>query len=111
MNELATAGIHFIERGVEFRKWPAKVCADWHKPQADNKMTGDQSRILKVRARVRWTGSTTDLGTVASIGWGEGLINWDDGRTQFYPSQRYGSGGECAENPILRQRVRLAVAS
>jgi hypothetical protein len=43
-------------------------------------MTGDQSRLLKVGDRVRWAVTTTDLGTVASNGWGGVVINWDDGR-------------------------------
>jgi hypothetical protein len=44
-------------------------------------MTGDQSRLLKVSARVRWADSVTDLGTVAANAWGGVVIKWDDGRT------------------------------
>jgi hypothetical protein len=49
--------------------------------QADKQMTGDQSRLLKVSARVRWADSVTDLGTVAANAWGGVVIKWDDGRT------------------------------
>jgi hypothetical protein len=44
-------------------------------------MNGDQSRLLKISARVRWADSVADLGTVAANGWGGVVINWDDGRT------------------------------
>jgi hypothetical protein len=44
-------------------------------------MTGDQSRLVKVSARVRWADSITDLGTVAANASGGVLINWDEGRT------------------------------
>ena len=49
--------------------------------RADKQMTGDQSRLLKVSARVRWADSITDLGTVAANAWGGVVIKWDDGRT------------------------------
>ena len=42
-------------------------------------MTGDQSRLLKISARVRWADSITDLGTVAANAWGGVVIKWDDG--------------------------------
>ena len=55
--------------------------ADADRKQADKQMTGDQSRLLKVSARVRWADSVTDLGTVAANAWGGVVIKWDDGRT------------------------------
>jgi hypothetical protein len=44
-------------------------------------MTGEQSRQLKIGARVRWAESVSDLGTVTQNGWGGVVIDWDDGRT------------------------------
>jgi hypothetical protein len=44
-------------------------------------MTGAESRLLYVGARVRWADSPTDLGTVTRNGWGGVVIDWDDGRT------------------------------
>jgi hypothetical protein len=48
---------------------------------AVQKMTGDQSRLLKVGERVRWKDSATDHGTVIAISWSEVTIAWDDGDT------------------------------
>ncbi len=42
-------------------------------------MTGDQSRLLKVRNRVCWANSETDRGTVTAIDWSGVTIAWDDG--------------------------------
>ena len=42
-------------------------------------MTGDQSRLLKVRDRVRWGATTTDLGTVVETTWNGVTIDWDYG--------------------------------
>jgi len=44
-------------------------------------MTGEQSRLLKIGDRVSWARSLTDLGTVKSNGWGDVVIDWDDGHT------------------------------
>ena len=47
----------------------------------DKRMTGDQSRALKVGDRVCWGAKTTDLGTVVGTSWSEVTISWDDGET------------------------------
>jgi hypothetical protein len=44
-------------------------------------MTGSQSRLLKVRDRVCWQASATDLGTVVKTDWSAVTIDWDDGHT------------------------------
>jgi hypothetical protein len=44
-------------------------------------MIGDQSRLLKVRDRVCWGATTTDLGTVVRTTWSEVSIDWDDRHT------------------------------
>jgi hypothetical protein len=41
-------------------------------------MTGDQSRLLKVRNRVAWANSATDRGTVTATDWSGVTITWDD---------------------------------
>jgi hypothetical protein len=41
------------------------------------KMTGEQSRLLKVGDRVCWGAGTTDLGTVAETNWAGVTVNWD----------------------------------
>jgi hypothetical protein len=43
------------------------------------KMTGEQSRGLKVGDRVCWGVTITDLGTVVGTSWSEVAITWDDG--------------------------------
>ena len=53
--------------------------ADRDQKQADWKMTGDQSRGLKVGDRVCWGVTITDLGTVVGTSWSEVAITWDDG--------------------------------
>ena len=45
------------------------------------KMTGDQSRLLKIGDRVCWKVSATDLGTVVGTTWSGVTIDWDDGHT------------------------------
>ena len=45
------------------------------------KMTGDESRLLKIGDRVRWKDSATDLGTVVGTNWSGVTIDWDDGHT------------------------------
>ena len=45
------------------------------------KMTGVQSRLLKLLDRVFWGGITTDQGTVIETGWAGLSINWDNGHT------------------------------
>ena len=42
-------------------------------------LTGDQSSNLKIGDRVCWKANATNLGTVASNGWGGVVIEWDDG--------------------------------
>jgi hypothetical protein len=82
MNELAAAGIVFTEKGVEFRKWPAKpYVPSGIKKQANKKMTGDQSRLLKPLDRVFWCGNMTDQGTVVETDWAGVSIKWDNGHT------------------------------
>ena len=44
-------------------------------------MTGTESRLLHVGARVGWQASTTDLGTVIGNNWSCVEIKWDNGRT------------------------------
>jgi hypothetical protein len=44
-----------------------------------SKMTGDQSRKLKVGDRIRWGDNVTDLGKVVATSWSEVTIAWDDG--------------------------------
>ena len=46
-----------------------------------SKMTGDQSRTLKVGDRVCWGETTTDLGTVVGTAWNGVTIDWDDGHS------------------------------
>ncbi len=48
---------------------------------AVQKMTGDQSRLLKVGDRVCWRASATDQGTVVGTAWSGVTIAWDDGET------------------------------
>jgi hypothetical protein len=45
------------------------------------RMTGDQSRTLKVGDRVCWGAKITDLGTVVRTSWNEVTIDWDVGHT------------------------------
>jgi hypothetical protein len=45
------------------------------------KMTGDQSRYLKVGDRIQWDNSLTDRGTISEVDWRGVTIKWDDGRT------------------------------
>ena len=59
-------------------------------------MTGTESRLLHVGARVCWAGSATDLGTVTSNGWDAVVINWDDGRTS---SVHHNDMGEVTVTP------------
>jgi hypothetical protein len=47
----------------------------------ERRMTGDQSRLLKVGDRVCWGATTTDLGTVVETAWNGVTIKWDDGHT------------------------------
>jgi hypothetical protein len=44
-------------------------------------VTGDESRKLKIGARVRWGDSLTDRGTVIGTAWSGVTIKWDDGHT------------------------------
>jgi hypothetical protein len=44
------------------------------------KMTGEQSRHLKVDDRVRWDKSLTDRGTISEADWRGVTVKWDDGR-------------------------------
>jgi hypothetical protein len=53
--------------------------ADRDQDQAGEKMTGGQSRTLKIGDRVCWGDTTTDLGTVVGTSWSEVTIAWDDG--------------------------------
>jgi hypothetical protein len=59
----------------------AGCCAAPLKMLESESMTGNQSRLLKVRHRVCWKKSETDLGTVTGTGWGGVVIEWDDGHT------------------------------
>jgi hypothetical protein len=47
----------------------------------DHKMTGSESRTLKVGDRIRWGTTITDLGTVVGTSWSGVTIDWDDGHT------------------------------
>jgi hypothetical protein len=44
-----------------------------------NKMTGDESRKLRVGDRVQWRGDATNRGTVIGTSWSGVTIDWDDG--------------------------------
>jgi hypothetical protein len=76
------AGPFFTERGVKFRKWPARPCVPTNiKNKRTKKMTGDQSRLLKVGDRVCWNIDENDQGTVVGTSWSGVTIDWDDGHT------------------------------
>jgi hypothetical protein len=44
-------------------------------------MTGEESRKLKVKDRVSWSGSATNQGTIKGTSWSGVTIAWDDGDT------------------------------
>jgi hypothetical protein len=44
-------------------------------------MTGAESRVLYVGARVCWESSVTDRGTVSEVDWSAVKIIWDNGQT------------------------------
>ena len=46
-------------------------------------MTGDESRILRIRARVFWAADPKDQGTITSINWNSVNIRWNDGHTSL----------------------------
>jgi len=75
MSELAAAGIVFTERGIEFRKWPARPYVP---TGIKNKRTNDQSRALIVGDRVRWNNDINDQGTVTETNWAGVTIKWDN---------------------------------
>jgi len=60
-------------------------------------MTGDQSRLLKVGARVCWVKSATDHGTVDEVDWSSMKIVWDDGHTS---SVRHNDMGTVTVVPV-----------
>jgi hypothetical protein len=41
-------------------------------------MTGSQSRLLNVGARVCWRGDKNDLGTVSETNWAGVTLKWDN---------------------------------
>jgi hypothetical protein len=47
------------------------------------KMTGTESRLLKVGDRVRWGDTITDCGTVIKTTWSDVIIDWDNCRWVF----------------------------
>jgi hypothetical protein len=47
----------------------------------NQRMTGEQSRLLEVGNRVCWAANTTDVGTVIGATWSAVIIEWDDGLT------------------------------
>jgi hypothetical protein len=71
---LEDAGVEFI---LGQKRQGALVCGCGK----DKRMTGDQSRLLKVGDRVCWGATTTDLGTVIETDWAGVSIKWDNGRT------------------------------
>jgi hypothetical protein len=46
-------------------------------------MTPEQSRTLKIRARVCWNGERADSGTVTAIEHRFVTIKWDDGHNSY----------------------------
>ena len=42
------------------------------------RMTGSQSRLLNVGARVCWRDDTSDLGTVTETNWSGVTLKWDN---------------------------------
>ena len=49
---------------------------------ADEEMTGTQSRLLNVGARVIWNGDKNDAGTVIEKNWAGVTIKWDNREVQ-----------------------------
>jgi hypothetical protein len=45
-------------------------------------MTGDQSRKLKIGARVYWKNDAGDAGTVTESSWSGVVVKWDHRRPQ-----------------------------
>ena len=52
--------------------------ADWDQDQADENMTGTESRSLHVGARVRWGGDQGDEATVTETNWSGVTLRWDN---------------------------------
>jgi hypothetical protein len=76
---LAAADTVLTECDVGFRKWPFPALrADWDQKQADKQMTGNESRLLYVGARVRWGGDEEDQGTVTATSWSGVTLKWDN---------------------------------
>ena len=44
----------------------------------EKRMTGEQSRKLKVGDRVNWDANQKDLGTITEVDWAGVLIKWDN---------------------------------
>lgn len=62
----------------------AAIQAKWLiQPTASEKrMTGEQSRKLKVGDRVNWDANQNDLGTITEVDWAGVLIKWDNREQQ-----------------------------
>jgi hypothetical protein len=63
------------------------------------RMTGDQSRKLKVGDRVSWAGSLTDQGTVSAVDWTGVTIKWGNGHTN---SVRHNDMAQVERVPLKR---------
>lgn len=46
-------------------------------------MTGDESRLLRIGARVFWAADPKDHGTITNIDWNSVTIHWNDGHTSL----------------------------
>jgi hypothetical protein len=53
------------------------ISTDWQTCTWNRKMTGAESRALKVGDRVMWKGDKIDRGTVSEISWAGVTISWD----------------------------------
>ena len=50
---------------------------DHHRSETTERMTGSQSRLLKVGTRICWRGDKNDQGTVTEKSWSGVTLKWD----------------------------------
>jgi hypothetical protein len=61
----------------------AGLRAYWNQEQAGKEMTTDQSKLLKIGARVCFNGNQADCGTVTANHTRYVTIKWDDGHQSY----------------------------